>query len=101
MNFSSLDGRVRAVKLRVSLLEDGRPNLETIGTASGESRLSIIADREPVINDDVLEVAISKELDHEGTSLFPVVRISLIFVIGIFLANKELNSTLVSKHTES
>lgn len=44
MNLSCLDGRVRAVKLSVSLLKNGGPNLETIVTAFSESRLTIAAD---------------------------------------------------------
>jgi len=57
--------------------------------------------RNPVIDDDILELTCFMELEHEAASLLPVISIVFISVIAVHLAFKEINCALVSEHTQS
>ena len=90
VHLTSFNVRVRTIEFSISFLEDGWPNLEAVFTATSKGWHVILSIWKPIIDNDVSKFTIFRELEHEASSLLPVIWIAgvLIVVILALLASK-------------
>lgn len=98
MHLAFCDVSVAAIELGICFLQDARPKLKSVRSALSEGRSFIVVVGEPVVNDDVLNLSILEELDHESPGFLPLVHLGLILLVKAIMALEELSDSRIAKH---